>query len=310
MLTGIGAVLVPFFCASFPSLSFAEETPSAEQVMSSVAAAERALINVQIHNFRLTKQIRGKDSTDWKTSLYTIAGDAWYNGLRNSKVRVDVSRGITKWTGGSDPWAEYSRDYSFDGKIGRLVNRASGRLGTVIPEHTGELLPDAPPELRDRYQGYADGTSFSLNFYDGDGSGGTLSHLFAQARSAKLPLYISWDSVFGDRVLRVSLINPGVRKLTFWLDPAHGYALRKAERTADLGAPDPLILESTEVPQLTNAGGGIWFPIAASRDGMDPDPGNRGGREKLWFQADKVEANDPSFDEGGGSPAGLFRRQR
>jgi hypothetical protein len=202
-----------------------------------------------------------------------------------------------EWTNGAAPWIEQIRDIGFDGQTGRVVNHSEGPESHLRRDHTGLLLPDAPPELTDRYLRFADGTAFCLNFYDGDGNGNTLSSEIRVALDEKAGCTVAFDSLYGEKVLKVSISNGDTYVADFWVEPDKGYALRKAiRRERAHGNGDWVDLEITNVTRIVEAGQQIWFPLEGSSE-LDY-PGKPGTKMRLSFVAQNAVANDPHFDRG------------
>ena len=269
--------------------------PNIDVVIESVRAAEHAILNLQIQHFDFALESLPPNATDWQKSKYMESGTAWYNGLRRSKARINISRQVIEWEDGKALWLEIQQDIGYDGQFGRIVKYRSGALGTPRSDNTGQLLPDAPTELRDRYQAFADGTGFSLNFYRSlkDENLPLSDELAALVKKGAI-FDISWDTLYGDRLIRLLVGDIAQTHFAYWLDPIHGYAIRRVEEVGQRPNHTPSV-RRMEVLELGAAGPNIWFPVKATRE--EPFAGKVGTQMKMLFHAEKVIANDPAFDE-------------
>jgi hypothetical protein len=274
-------------------------TPDAREVVRNVSNAERQLVNIEVQEFDLITQTRPKNTDKWEPYKIMMSGSAWYNGLRYSKVRIHISQRILPWVQGASPWyEERNREIAFDGQFGRVINGRSGPAGRVADIRTAMLLPRWPTDFDSRLTQLAAGVGFSLGFYEPDpASADTLSKYLTDALAHVNTWTIAWDSLYGDRVLRVEVFNDPVAYTAYWFDVDHGYALRRAERRQHHYPGQQVwdMVELTQISKLVEAAPGIWFPIQASRQELDPkQPGN----EILYsYHAAKIIANNPSFDE-------------
>ncbi len=277
----------------------AQET-SVGTIINEVFKAEHAIANVHVEGFKLTSQQRPDDNGVWQPSKQTIEGEAWYNGLANSKLRIHATKEVSEWINRPAPWAESQWDITYDGQFGRVIHIADGPVDKTRPNAAGLLLPEIPDQLQGNntiYQ-YAIGRAFTLASYKTLASYPPLSEWLGQRIAKGDRIDVSSDSVYGAKTLKLSVAMRGTGFFAgtwidgFWFDPEHGYALRKVE----IGEPQPnngsRVQMLMEVPEIQEAGPGVWMPLVASLERRRNAP-----QLRLEFHALKVTVNDPSFDE-------------
>lgn len=297
-------VLIALYFACAQALAV-EPPPDLQKIIKNVAAAERVIRNVEIQNFSLMDQLLPPNSTDWQTTKYSERGTAWYNGLRNSKARIHIADKVSAWNDGPAQWLQQKQDVGYDGQFGRVIEYLSGPLGNPTPDREGLLLPGRPFQLSNRYQAFADGTAFSLNFYRSFGDENQplsveLQTYYDRLRLLPSPkanalLHISWDNVYGDKVVKIQFGGANAFD-AFWLDPTHGWALRRVEQKSTPTPPHGVVYHRlTEVTKITQAAPGIWFPIKASRE--MPYPLKPGWQQRLIYHAENVIVNNPDFND-------------
>ena len=267
--------------------------PALERILEKLESAERGIMNVQVIDFSLTSERLEPGTTQWTPWEFAINGTAWRNGLRNSKARVIVTRRVMEWENGLAPWVQLSEDIGYDGRFGRIARHSGGPMGgRPVPTHTGEILADPPAALNDRYQEFADGTSFTLA-YGMDDKGTLLSQSIRKASAAGRKLLVSEVVVGNEHFVRIANTNP-TYPVFYLLDPSRGYALRGVEKTVRKnGAWD--VIEKIDISKLTEAAPGIWFPLQAIWEGRRPS--NLAERLRFHYKASSVIVNDPNFDE-------------
>jgi hypothetical protein len=83
--------------------------------------------------------------------------------------------------------------------------------------------------------------------------------------------------------------------VSYWLDPAHGFALRGKKSIAKYEDGHEEIAHFVKVTKLKETAPGIWWPmevVSVSRPYEDGKPWRR-----YVYRASNVVANDPNFDE-------------
>ena len=106
----------------------ASSTPSPEELISRIAEAEKKLVNMKIEGEASAEQ-RVLPTDSWKPIGVSVSSTAWFNGLPNSKARVDVHQETLQKKEGGFNQKSYS--VSFDGQTGRIVKRLTGTPGAM-----------------------------------------------------------------------------------------------------------------------------------------------------------------------------------
>lgn len=285
MFVGLFAVLC-FSCLR-PPVAAAGEVPSLHELIKQLDLASHRLMNVEVH-FESWEEHRDSAGS-WQRTGLSAAGTAWLNGAYHSKGRIHYDKEISEWQNGPAPKYEQSSDLGFDGREGRIAVYSGGPVGNTVPIAHGEILPGAPPEL---FGGPAEirvGAWFSTPLAQYSG-GRTLARAMALELAAGTPVEIAADSIDNTPAYRVTVHRRPGRDAILWLDPARGYAFL-GNRSVTAGK----VTTESHVTKVVEAGPGIWYPAEAY---LERDmPGNKGVRERVYYRASKVVANDPKFDE-------------
>jgi hypothetical protein len=268
------------------------------KTIATALKAQSSLMNVQIVHFSLKEDKRTPGSAAWVPMQEAMHGNAWYDGLPGSKVRIQldyISRGF-----GSTPWIEEALDVGYDGQTMREVDLRYGPPGRQRNIRRGAIVAGPPdPSTNplvtigvDPLLPYADGTGFSVNFFQVNGQPKqSLADFFldvAKEGSGGWP--IQWDTVAGVKTVKVTVLGGWY----FWFDPSAGYALRKFIAAIPDQTGNGSLVQELDVSELAEAAPGIWFPVRATC--VQPMIGEFGSYIRLTYQADKVIVNDPSFD--------------
>jgi hypothetical protein len=282
-------------CASLAFSVKAAESPSdLATITARVAQAEHHLNNLEIRGFSLLIDVRTSEDLPWRRERQTSEGDAWYNGLRASKVRVNM-REVQPWDNPATPMLETQSDIGWDGTVGHTVNVRFGAPGHPADWSYALISNSVPPRIEAGHmqQAYADGTAFTLNYYRDESFDGPLSAVFERVIAKKASMAISWDTIYGAKTIRVADGDGVLSRAAWWLDPDRDYAIRRVEEWSKADPAGPRqSLANVEVPEMVEAGPGVWFPIRATRE-----EAYHLGFRKFTFQAKRIVANNPNFDE-------------
>lgn len=270
------------------------DVPKIGELIELLLKRERVIQNVKTRDFTLTMEVRPPGNAEWQQTPFRIAGTAWHNGLPNSKARVSITQRVMEWQQGPAPWAEVSNDLGFDGQFGRTANHSGGALGKSNPDKTGEVLATAPVLLRDRFQGYADGTLFTLGYIQ-PARDQSLAKVIQDALGKGVLAEIAQDRVEGEAVVRLTLGDSRAGTDSYWFDPARGYALRKSEQRVHRPDGTWETMSAMQIARLVEAAPGIWYPLKAVRE--EPLLAKPGHRMRLNYSAADAVINDPAFDE-------------
>jgi len=271
--------------------SATDPTPPLQEVIDHLNAAEHTLQNLKIEGFSCAIQTKASAAAEWTDTGQSIRGNAWYNGLSRSKLRINFTSTTLQENGAP---VESIGQYSWNGSEGRNLTMREGAIGHPADIRTAKIGPDPPYPLTGDgyYQIFYGGAGYSLNFYSVSRSKSVLlSAALASAPKSALPT-LSWDNIFGTDVLCIWFNTPR-HFVGWWVDPRHGYALRRMK--ASWFAKDGTLIAfgDMEVPQIADAGGGIWLATRGTWEESSPKYFSR-----LTFEAKRVVANDPAFDEG------------
>ncbi|HEX4052633.1 MAG TPA: hypothetical protein VHX86_00065 [Tepidisphaeraceae bacterium] len=273
----------------------AQDLPDLATIARGIAINQDSLRNLEIKHFILKEEQRPSDTAEWEPIKQTVEGNAWYDGLPNSKVRIQITRRISEWQNGLAPWIEQQQDVGYDGQMGRVVNIRSGPPGRLSDCNTAQLLPGVPVQIHDAIQPYADGTAFCLNYFSiPDTKNRSLAKIFSDAARLGAKWPIQWETIYGVKTIKVTDGTPAYGGFLFWFDPNAGYALRKFQSEYRLPGKDWVLQREMEIPDLIEAGKGFWFPSRAIC--IQPYYGKFGWQIRLSYHVEKVIANNPSFD--------------
>ena len=286
------------FCLLFLSLlgkggQAIAQVPNLDSVAVAIQNAQNSILNVEIDHFAMTEDERPGDSGAWKRIPQKRTGNAWYNGLPGSQVRIQRDE-IIGGDPGVMPWSESCTDTGFDGQTGRHLVSRFGPPGKLFDRLEAGIYPTRPPMLNDPLQPYADGTAFCLNFFHlDDPQNRSLGQIFADGARSGQHWPITSDTIFGIQTVKVSC-ESSVANFYFWFDPSKGFALRKYLVKFRKRDASWVLDRQMEIAELMEGAKGIWFPIAATCIERYVD--KPGWQLRLSFHADKVVINNPTFD--------------
>jgi len=264
--------------------------PTLDEVISGIAAAERSLMNVKIEA-ELFQEERPSSTDPWKRNGVYVNSTAWYNGMSNSKARVDVHREVLKWEDGPASHGEESYSLGFDGQFGRVVTHKSGAVDDTFDAKEAQILPDAPATLHDQWRDLSTGAAFSLYFLF-NRRNKTTSEMLKIIKQADPTVMTSRERYQGADCVKISMMDG---RRCYWFDLERGYAYRGRLETRTAKDGRQVLSTSTVVTRVVEAAPGIWFPAEVTQVFSLPEPDRRDIR--TVFKASQVKANDPSFDE-------------
>jgi beta-lactamase regulating signal transducer with metallopeptidase domain len=307
--TSMKALTVPLLAvamsAGVPAHAEGELTApmTLQNIIEKVAAEERRLLNLHVVSEWSTLQ-QEPGTTTWTPTPCGASVEAWYSGLRDGKVRLEIRDEVIQWVAGAAPYAKGSWSVGFDGTEGWTAHHETGPADKPFATRRGEILAKRPGKARGPAN-LKTGIAFTVYGYD-DGRGMPLSDVLRELKDANLPLNITTEQLCGTECIRITVGTRSVEE-TCWLDPSRNMALRGYDRTDIHTDGKRETSPSIRVVQLVNAGGPIWFPVEAYREetkktitggphGMQMTV-QQGARERHVFKATTVVANDPAFDE-------------
>ena len=289
IVVGATAALVSWTYAAGDPAS--QPSPDQGALIKQLGDSESQLLNVSM-SFDSWQERRTSDAGRWRKTDVALRGHAWYNGIPNTKARINFDSEVLDWNDGESAMHESSYDAGFDGKTGRLVRRTSGPSGRVTPTRTGEILPKAPSVLRSGWYAFATGIGCS-RFYvpDADGRDRPLSKVL-QAYARRGGLETAREKIDGVSAVRLTLKCVPKTKTSYWLDPSRGYALIRSDVDFEGRPEQSYSLHVTKVAELAP---GLWFATEGYREYQDrKQPGTM---LRTWFRTSDVKANDSHFDE-------------
>jgi hypothetical protein len=278
--------------------------PTLEEIVREATFSERRLLNLHVVS-EVSSLRRMPQEEAWEPAPERMKVEAWYDGLRDSRARVEIRDEVSGWINGPAPYSRDSFSVGFDGTQGRIAHHMTGPSDEPFPARRGEILPDRPAMLGASTTP-ASGLAFSLYGYD-DGRGKSLTEIFQQILSIGFPMDISREELLGVPCIRVSGKGNGVEE-TYWLDPARGMALIGYDRIELNEDGSRTASPSIRVTRLVEAGEGIWYPVEAYREepewSFEGDPMAGGMRRHATgatvrhiYKAELAVANDPDFKE-------------
>jgi hypothetical protein len=279
------------------------------QLAVKTAAVEKGLSNIKIESEAWEEHSKNASGPWQRTPIYW-SSTAWFSGDWSSrkwnarqhsfqrsikgKARVDVHKEVLEAQESIFPYGESSYCLGFDGQYGRVVYNAIGRPGKTLPKKTGRLIPHAPASLGTGPCTAFTGTSFSLQFFEGEIY--KFSKMFELASDpnseAATELKFTRERFEGIDCIKIS---SKFDNLMYWLDPSHGFALRGEKSIAIFQDDHIELVEFKKVSRLREVLPGIWWPMEASIISRPYAPGKPWRR--FVYRASNVVANDPNLDE-------------
>jgi hypothetical protein len=265
--------------------------PPLKEVVAGIIQAEHSVRNLEIHGFSCHMEERALATEEWKDTGVRIRGDAWFNGMRRSKARVNFTSTV-RFRDGSK-FLEQVGQVSWDGKRGISLREREGTPGLAADVHIALISPNIPDQLAANPRPfYVGGSGFFTNYYVPTVNGKSLSEDLATLGKQGETVTLRWDTAFGERALCLSAGDGARRSFSWWLQPERAYALRRAEIWLKFDPAKPPLTDLVEIPEMGDAGGGIWFPARATWEFQIKD-----GFRRYVYEAKKAVANNPAFDE-------------
>ena len=268
------------------------------------AAEERPFLNLKIKSeaWGEIKTSLSDPCEPWQRTPVYVSCTAWFDGKPGGKARVDVHKEVLRWREGAAPYGESSYSVGFDGKHGRVVHYTRGHSGKTFPLKEGELLPDASGRLRNGYLGSCTGARYSFPFFFSDedkNEGRTFSRLFrASISPAALEakaFEVALEEFQGVECIKFGSGNQKWGHITYWLDPARGFALLGHDNISIREDGSERVSTRIRVTKLKEVAEGIWWPMEATSISSPIKTGEPYSR--TVYRASNVVANDPNFDE-------------
>jgi len=289
-----GTMNMLLILAFFNVAQAAANTPSIHEIINDLTAQEGTLRNLHVTSEEVVlRQMTG--SGDWVKTLERTTVEAWYNGFRDSKARVEIRGRVCPWVNGASDYAKGAMSVGFDGTQGRLAVHLAGPSDKPFPARLGEIRADRPVMLRS--YSLATGLALSLFGYD-DGRSKPLSQILSGIVAAGIPLEVKEEPFLGHRCLRIAGKVGSVEEV-WWLDPSRGMAFRGYDHVQN-GSTGL----SLRVTRLAEASRGVWYPVEGHReapmvrmseDAPRPPGTSPGGRIRRLIRVQSVVANDPDF---------------
>lgn len=302
---GIGLFAFIVLCfINPPSLIIAEgdtsQPPlSAEEVRTNIQEAQRKLLNVRIDSEAWVEE-KPTPSASWERTPIYSSSTSWYNGLPNSKARIDFHKKIVSWINGPPgvSFGESEFSIGFDGGYGRTVYHNEGPNDKMYARHAATIESKAPLLLGNQLAGNSTGVAFSVYYCFGDNVNEWLTDNGSSHRSAqelKFQGEIAYENFQGCNCIKISLGNSSKGHDTYWLDPSRGYALLGHELTNTRQDGSEWLIQSLRITKLQEVTPELWFPMEAVLETGPNQPGEPWRR--LIYKASNVVANDPHFDD-------------
>jgi len=278
-------------------------TKEVKALIPQIERAERSLLNIKIESeaWVETKTKLSDPCEPWEQTPIYISSTAWFDGLPNSKARFDVHKEVLEWQEGAAPYVEESYSIGFDGHQGRLAKHTSGHSGQTHHIKTGKVLAEAPEALRTGWSNAFTGGRFSLYFFfNNDREFNLLSQFVSKITSAELVKLNSFEFTVeafqAVECIKIdSTFDRQIARMTIWLDPSHGFALRGYELINTREDGSEWLVSRIRVTKLKEVCAGVWWPIEAYAESGPSRPGKP--YRRFVYRASNVVANDPNFDE-------------
>ena len=300
-------LLISLICAGFSGgpvrAADGQATLSVAEVASlipQIEAAERALQNIKVES-EAWVETRTKPADPWVRTPEYVLSTAWFEGAPRGKMRVDVHKQVSEWREGPAPYYEEAYSMGFDGRHGRVAKKAFGYNGSTYPEKRGELYSAIPPRLNTGWCNGFTGGRFSLYFFfRNDLRSSSFSQLLQKVTSPGVaesnPFSFSVEDFQKVQCIKIaSAVGQDKVRLTYWLDPSRGYALRGYELVNIRDDESEWLVSRIVVSNLREAAPGVWWPVDASDESSPPRPGEP--YRRFIYHASNVVANQEDFNE-------------
>lgn len=262
-----------------------------KKLATKIEAVENSITNIR---FEADSWVEHGPSASgpWQKTPICHSKTAWAQKGPAGKARVDMHKEVFEWIDGPTPFGEQGYSVSFDGQHGRYVRHTAGPIGEPHPVKRGEILPEVPKRLE--HGNFDTGAYYSLPFFDGEIY--KFSKIFQLASDPNSEvaseLEFTLEEFEGAECIK---IRSRLYDVTYWLDPAHGFALRGKKSVAQYEDGHEELVKFVKVTKLIEVADGVWWPMevySVSRPYEEGKPWRR-----FVYRASNVVANDPNFDE-------------
>ena len=276
------------------------------ELIPQIQGAERRLVNVRIES-EAWVETRASLSDTWQRTPVYSSVTAWLKPGAEHKAKVDVHKNVMKWEDGAAPYVEESYSVSYDGQVGKTLNHTTGHSGKSIAVKQASVVPTVPQRLQSKSIDSCTGAQFTLQFFFGkEGEFKAFSELFRVAISPKA-LEAGAFEVAREKLGEIDCIKIGSAEgrdwgyISYWLDPARGFAFLGYDNVAFLKDGSERIISRIRVQQVKEVSKNVWWPTEATIESDTREP--NAPYQRTVYRAVKVIANDPNFDENVFSPA-------
>ncbi|MBC7784232.1 MAG: hypothetical protein H7144_10360 [Burkholderiales bacterium] len=282
-----------------PALS--APAPSIDEVIASVEAAERRLVNIHVTGTATLNE--SADGREWKQTPGSCVVKAWMNALIDGPFRVDVSSEVIKWAdapAGKPPYFESSYAIAYDGRQITRLQKTVGSPGHMKPVRVAEISADVQSMRVSPSCRLANGSAFAINFWSPDTSQ-TLSEYLRhwidqQSRHPELqPIAIvEWSRADASREVMVIVGYRGKIEHAWRLDPTRGWAvvgyeLRQGESRS--------LVNRYLVNKLEKVADDLWYPAEADLIQPPPFSGTVDTHTRWRYSASEIVANRPETEQ-------------
>ena len=291
---GLLACLICLMCLYVGSAIAIQEVSvdDVEKLIPTIENLEKKLINVYVES-EYWYESRMKPEDKWEKTATYMKGKSWYNGLRNSKIRIDVEKETFGSKGSKVATTELSYSVGYDGVSGKKTfNSVKGNGKTQYPKRA-ELYLKRPKDLDYGDMKTLSGRRFTVPYFFREIQGSSLSGFLKLAISKGSKAKLTEEVFLGADCLKVSCSIGGTSE-AWWFDTDKGYALR-GYKLINLKNGREWLVSFIQVTKLKKVTKDIWCPVEAIEEqgpSLDKEP-----YRKIVYKASKVKANDLEFNE-------------
>jgi len=260
-----------------------EQTDPLQILRAGIQENEKKLLNVQVVGRILTEHWN-KDAQKWEYSGESSV-TAWYVGIPGSKVRIDYSKEVSRWTGGPAPFSEDTYCAAYNGRISQVLFTKVGSPMRPVTALRGEIDGNRARGLDKEFA-----TGWPLSLYGiFENRGQRVSEMLSKAIQMGSKLRVTESTLNNVRCIQL-VEHAGVLTTTWYFDPARNYAILGSELSQTNG----LVLARWIVDKLLEPVPGVYYPVKVSSYGSTQTG------EPAWratYEASSVVANDPNFSD-------------
>jgi len=289
-------IIIALFISMLFKVSIAGATEdigvSADELIANVKLQEHKIANLHIGFFHLDSEIKNIDENEWHPYKLSMEGEAWFDGLPNSKARINVKRRTIR-TDGQSGWVIQSFDSSYDGRKGRVAEHFEGIAdNNLIKIGVGKVIATSPTHLQDGLSRYATGTQFTVPYFSTGTKPFSIGN-YLERLKAKGELTVKKDITQVGAIICIG--NPESPGTCFWFDQQKGYSL-VGYQVATKEADSPLKIDKRfKVQELLAVGNNLWYPVKAVYERIDPEKPNT--VQRWHYSAKNITINDPNYDD-------------